>query len=178
MGGGWEGLRHPRSPPSSLWLEGLETEADRLAGVLRGSERLSVLPKVTSSRRSAAGPGSDWLPGRWTPRLFTKEEKTSGFQVEHRDPESAHSLGVRVGGAAQLLCGSRAHLPAPDCLLWPLRVAGEEVGQLCHPGTKGRLCPAATSSIPLQGGQNLRSFTSPVWLCLEKGPPGVEGKPV
>jgi len=26
-------LRHPRSPPSSLWLKGLETEADRLARV-------------------------------------------------------------------------------------------------------------------------------------------------
>ena len=84
--GGWKGLRHPRSPPSSLWLEGLETEADRLAGV-RGSERLSVLPKVTLQEGSTAGPGSDSgsLEG-WTPGLFTKEEKTSGFQVEHRDP--------------------------------------------------------------------------------------------
>lgn len=126
-------------------------------------------PFKKGAQRGLAVTLAPWKGG--PPDSSPRKRRPLGFKWSIETLESARSPGVRVAGRCTAALGKQGPPTRPqDCLLWPLRVLAGRGGTALPPRNKGASLPSSYQLHTPQGGQNLRSFTSPVWLCLEKGP--------
>lgn len=126
-------------------------------------------PFKKGAQRGLAVTLAPWKGG--PPDSSPRKRRPLGFRWSTETLESAHSPGVRVVGRCTAALRKQGPPTRPrDCLLWPLRVLAGRGGTALPPRNKGASLPSSHQLYTPQGGQNLRSFTSPVWLCLEKGP--------